>query len=60
MTKENQVTIKMDIRCAAAIRQVLFDSQLGYTYNLESIPPRIVDIRNVILDIDDQLEKLNK
>ena len=55
MTKEKQVTIKMDARTAAAVRQVLFDSQKGYTYNEASVPPRIVDIRSVIQDIDDNI-----
>ena len=55
MTKDKQVTIKMDARTAAAVRQVLFDSQKGYTYNEASIPPRIVDIRAVIQDIDDNI-----
>ena len=31
MTKEKQVTVKMDARAAAAVRQVLFDAQKGYT-----------------------------
>jgi len=30
MTKEKKVTIKMDVRTAAAVRQVLFDAQRGY------------------------------
>lgn len=55
MTKENQVTIKMDARAAAAVRQVLFDSQKGYTYDEVSVPPRIADIRSVIQSIDDNL-----
>jgi hypothetical protein len=55
MTKEKQVTIKMDARCAAAIRQVLFDAQKGYTYDELSVPPRITDIRTVIKDIDDNI-----
>jgi hypothetical protein len=53
MTKDKKVTIKMDARCAAAVRQVLFESQKGYTYDEVSIPPRIADIRTVIRDIDD-------
>ena len=52
MTKEKKVTIKMDARCAAAVRQVLFESQKGYTYDEVSVPPRISDIRSVIQDID--------
>ena len=55
MTKEKQVNIKMDARCAAAVRQILFDAQKGYTYNELSVPPRITDIRNVIRDIDDNI-----
>jgi hypothetical protein len=52
MTKEKQVTLKMDARCAAAVRQILFDAQKGYTYDEVSVPPRITDIRNIIQDID--------
>ena len=55
MTKEKKVTIKMDARCAAAVRQVLFDAQKGYTYDEVSVPPRISDIRSVIQDIDADL-----
>ena len=55
MTKEKQVTVKMDARAAAAVRQVLFDAQKGYTYDEVSVPPRIADIRSVIQNIDDSL-----
>ena len=53
MTKEKKVTIKMDVRCAAAVRQVLFEAQRGYSY--EHVPERITDIRTVIQDIDDSI-----
>ena len=52
MTKEKQVTLKLDARSAAAVRQVLFDAQRGYTYDEVSIPPRIVDIRSAIQQLD--------
>ena len=55
MTKENKVTVKMDARCAAAVRQILFDAQKGYTYDEVSVPPRIADIRSVIQNIDADL-----
>ena len=55
MTKEKQVTLKLDARAAAAVRQVLFDSQKGYTYDEVSIPPRVVDIRAVIQQLDDNI-----
>ena len=57
MTKEKQVTLKMDVRCAAAVRQILFDSQKGYTYDEMSVPPRITDIRNIIQDIDNSISE---
>jgi hypothetical protein len=53
VTKEKQVTVKMDARSAAAVRQVLFEAQRGYTYDEVSVPPRIADIRSVIQSIDD-------
>ena len=55
MTKDKKVTVKMDARCAAAVRQVLFEAQKGYTYDEVSVPPRIADIRSVIQDIDADL-----
>jgi hypothetical protein len=53
MTKDKKVTLKMDARSAAAVRQVLFDAQRGYSY--EHVPERITDIRTVIQDIDDSI-----
>jgi hypothetical protein len=58
MTKEKQVTIKMDVRSAVAVRQVLFDAQRGYTYNEESVPPRISDIRSVINSLDSEIKNI--
>lgn len=53
MTKEKKVTIKMDARTAAAVRQVLFESQRGYSY--EHVPERVAEVRAVIQDIDANL-----
>jgi hypothetical protein len=58
MTKEKQVSIKMGVRSAAAVRQVLFDHQKGHSYQFPS--ERINEIRAVILDIDDKLEQVLK
>jgi len=55
VTKEKQVTVKMDARAAAAVRQVLFEAQKGYTYDDVSVPPRIADIRSVIQQLDDSI-----
>ena len=57
MTKETGVTLNLDIRSAAAVRQVLFDAQKGYTYDEAYIPPRIIDIRGVIAELDGQISK---
>jgi hypothetical protein len=51
------VSIEIDVRAAAAVRQILFDAQKGYTYDEGSVPPRIVDIRSVIADIDSKIEE---
>jgi hypothetical protein len=56
MTKEKQVTIKIDARTAAAVRQVLFEAQKGYTYDEVSVPPRVADIRSVIQQLDDGID----
>jgi hypothetical protein len=58
VSKEKQVILKMDVRAAAAVRQVLFDAQKGYTYDGVSIPPRVVDIRTVIRDLDDNISSV--
>jgi len=55
VTKEKQVTLKLDARAAAAVRQVLFDAQKGYTYDEVSVPPRVSDIRGVIQQLDDNI-----
>jgi len=54
MTKEKQVTVKMDARAAAAVRQVLFDAQKGYSTD-STCPERVFEIREVITDLDDAI-----
>jgi len=41
------------VRTAAAVRQVLFDAQRGYSY--EHVPERVVEVRSVIQSIDTEL-----
>ena len=50
------INIEIDVRTAAAIRQVLFGEQKDYTHDPKCTPPRITDIRNVIDDLDKQIE----
>ena len=48
------VTIEMSVRAAAAVRQVLFDAQKGYTTGA-ACPERVFEIREVITDLDDAI-----
>ena len=48
----------MDARAAAAVRQILFEHQRGYTYDEVSVPKRIADIRAVIQQIDDNISSI--
>ena len=54
----SKVTIEMDVRSAAAVRQVLFEAQKGYTTDIVSTPPRIFELREVIADLDDAINKV--
>ena len=58
MTKGKQVTLNLDARAAAAVRQVLFDAQRGYTYDEVSVPPRVSDIRSVIRNLDNSIAEV--
>ena len=50
------ITVSMDVRTAAAVRQSLFTDTKMYTYDPKSVPLRVSDIRSVIQDLDDQIE----
>lgn len=52
---KTEVTIKMSVHAAAAVRQVLFEAQKGYTYDVNSVPSRIFEMRDVITDLDDAI-----
>ena len=48
----------MDVRSAAVVRQVLFESQRGYTTDINTTPARIFEIREVIADLDDAITQV--
>ena len=54
------ISLNLDVKSAIAIRQVLFDEQKIYTYDPKSVPPRIIEIRNAINDLDEQIEEALK
>ena len=54
----SKVTIELDVRSAAAVRQVLFEAQKGYTTDIISTPTRIFELREVIADLDDAISQV--
>lgn len=45
------------MRSAAAVRQVLFEAQKGYTTGT-AVPQRIFELREVITDLDDAISQV--
>jgi hypothetical protein len=58
MTKNIKVKLELDVRAAAAVRQILFESQRGYTTDVNIVPPRIFEVREVIADLDDAISQV--
>lgn len=58
MTKDKKVSIQLDVRAAAAVRQILFEAQKGYTTDVNTVPPRIFEVREVIADLDDAITQV--
>jgi hypothetical protein len=56
MTKELKVNLKLDIRTALEVLQVLDGATAGYSK--EFAPERIVRLREVLNQIDTELEKV--
>ena len=56
MTKEIEVTLKLDVRTALEVLQVLDGATAGYS--VEFAPERIVRLRVVMSQIDTELEKV--
>ena len=56
MTKDNQVILKMNVRTALEVLQVLDGATAGYSK--EFAPERIVRLREVIYQLDTELEKV--
>jgi hypothetical protein len=56
VTKEIKVTLKLDVRTALEVLQVLDGATAGYSE--EFAPERIVRLRDVMTQIDTELEKV--
>ena len=51
------IKLELDVKKSASIRHVLFKEQERYTYDPKSVPQRITDIREVIQNLDTQIEE---
>lgn len=56
MTKEKQVSLKMNVQTAFEVLQLLDSSVDGYS--VEFAPERIVRLRQVMQELDKELEKV--
>ena len=56
MTKDNQVKLKMDVRTSLEVLQVLDGATTGYSKKYA--PERIVRLREVMEQLDTELEKV--
>ena len=55
MTKEIKVTLNLDVRTSLEVLQVLDGATAGYS--IEYAPERIVRLREVMWNLDKELEK---
>lgn len=55
MAKENKVSIKLDVITALEVLQVLDAATAGYSKDYP--PERIVRLREVMIQLDNELEK---
>ena len=60
MTKDKKVTLELSVYQAAAVRQSLFSDTKGYTYDVTCVPERVIQIREAIVSLDEQIEEALK
>ena len=58
MSEEKKVTVEMSVYQAAAVRASLFTDTKQYTYDPKCVPERVTQIRDTIVQIDNQLEEI--
>jgi hypothetical protein len=60
VSEDQKVKVEMSVYQAAAVRASLFTDTKQYTYDPKCTPERVVEIRDAIIQIDDQLEEILK
>ena len=58
MSEEKKVSLELSVYQAAAVRASLFTDTKQYTYDPKCVPERVTQIREVIVEIDNQLEEI--
>jgi len=58
VSKEKKVKLELSVYQAAAVRQSLFTDTKEYTYDVNSVPERVVQIREAIKILDEKIEKV--
>lgn len=51
------INVEMDVMTAIAVRSSLFNDTKVYTYDESCCPTRVNNIRNVIVELDKQIEE---
>jgi len=52
-----KITLKMDIGTANAVREAVYQAQVGYSENYA--PIRVINLREVLHFLDDQIEDID-
>ena len=50
------IKVEMELRQAAAVREALFETTKAFTYDEKCTPTRVNEIRQVIVELDNQIE----
>ena len=51
------IKLELDVKQAASVRCALYQEQKGYTLDPTCCPQRIVEIRDLIVELDKQIEE---
>ena len=51
------ITLELEIRQAAAVREALLETTKMFTYDPACTPERVIEIRKAITDLDEAISK---
>jgi len=50
------IKVELSLKQAVAVRSALFETTKMFTYDPSCVPPRVVSIREMIVELDKQIE----